>query len=77
LTDRIKIVSNVTTPDIYAALITVRFPYQMDKLLIHLKEENSNDVLFKIEVAQDEYFVKAETLKPEQRSPKMGVPTKS
>lgn len=53
-------------------MITVKVPPQISKLLIYLKEENTNAILFKIEGAQDEDFVVAEELKAETALAKNG-----
>jgi hypothetical protein len=53
-------------------LISVKVPPQIGKLLIYLKEENTNAVLFKIQGAQDEDFTYAEELKAETSLAKNG-----
>ena len=53
-------------------LVTVKVPPQIGKLLLYLKEENTNAVLFKIEGAQDENFVYAKELKAETALAKDG-----
>ena len=60
-----------TTND-YAVLVTVKVPPQISKLLIHLKEENTNAVLFKVQGAQDENFANPEELKAETALAKDG-----
>jgi hypothetical protein len=57
----------VLTTNDYAALLTVKVPSHISKLLFCIKEEDVNDVLFKIEGSMDQSFVvtvelKAETL---------------
>jgi hypothetical protein len=72
LTDKIKEVSDVVTTNDYAALVTIKVPPQMDKLLFHLKEEDTNNILYKIQGAQDEDFAVAEELKGETALAKNG-----
>jgi hypothetical protein len=55
----------VLTTNDYAALITVKVPSHISKLLFCLKEEDVNDVLFKIEGSMDQSFVVAVELKAE------------
>jgi hypothetical protein len=62
MVEKIKQVSHVVTTNDYAALISIKVPSQINKLLFYLKEEDLNAVLFKIEGAQDENFVYAEEL---------------
>ena len=63
--EKIKATSNIETTNDYAAAITVQIPPQISKLLIHLKEENTNNILFKIQGAMDEEFTDPEELKSE------------
>jgi hypothetical protein len=72
LTDKIKEVSNVVTTNEYEALVTVKVPPHLDKLLVHFKEENTNDILFKIQGSQEELFATAEELKAETTLTKNG-----
>jgi hypothetical protein len=67
----------VPTTNDYAALIVVKVLPQISKLLIYLKEENTNAVLFKIESAQDENFVDAEELQAETLLAKNGHSSKT
>jgi hypothetical protein len=64
-TEKIKEVSSVLTTNDYSALITVKVPSHISKLLFCLKEEDVNDVLFKIEGSMDQSFVVAVELKAE------------
>jgi hypothetical protein len=63
--EKIKEVSSVETTNDYAAAISVKVPPQVSKLLIRLKEENTNNILFKIQGAMDEEFADIEDLKSE------------
>jgi hypothetical protein len=72
LAEKIQEVSNVLTTNDYVALITVQVPPQTSKLLIHLKEENTNNILFKIQGAQKAGFSNAEDLKLETALAKNG-----
>jgi len=72
MTSKIKAVSSVATTNNYAAAITVAVPPQISKILIYLKEENTNAILFKIQGAQDENFTYAEDLKSETTLAKNG-----
>jgi hypothetical protein len=64
-TEKIKEVSSVHSTNDYEALITVKVPSQISKLLFCLKEEDVNDVLFKIEGSMDQSFLVAVELKAE------------
>jgi hypothetical protein len=55
----------VLTTNDYAALITVNIPSHISKLLFCLKEEDVNDVVFKIEGSMEQSFVVAVELKAE------------
>jgi hypothetical protein len=63
--EKIKESSNIETTNDYAAAITVQIPPQISKLLIRLKEENTNNILFKIQGSMDEEFTDVEELKSE------------
>jgi hypothetical protein len=72
-TEKIKEVSSVLTANDYAALITVKAPSHISRLLFCLKEEDVNDVVFKIEGSMDQSFVVAVELKAETFLGKDGV----
>ena len=72
MTEKIKEVSSVPTTDNYAELISVKVPAQVDQLLISLKEENTNAILFKIQGSNDPDFAVAEDLKAETTLAKNG-----
>ena len=72
MTDKIKQASNVDTTNDYATLISVKVPSQVSKLLIHLKEENTNAILYKIQGAQDVDFSVTEDLEAETTLAKNG-----
>lgn len=71
-TEKIKQASSVSTTNDYAVLVSVQVPSHISKLLIYLKEENTNAVLFKIEGSQDADFAYAEELKAETTLAKNG-----
>jgi CTP:phosphocholine cytidylyltransferase-like protein len=72
VTSKVKQVSSVATTNEYAALITVAVPPQIGSLLLYLKEENTNAIMFKIQGAQDENFTYYEDLKSETTLAKNG-----
>lgn len=65
MVEKLKEVSSVTTTNDYVELISVKVLPQTSQLLVFLKEENTNAVLYKIEGAQDENFADPEVLKAE------------
>jgi hypothetical protein len=72
MTDRIKQISNQQTTNDYSTLISIKVPSQVSKLLIHLKEENTNAILYKIQGAQDLDFSNTEDLAAETSLTKNG-----
>ena len=72
MTEKLKEVSSIATTDNYAELISVKVPPQVSQLLIRLKEENTNSVLYKIQGAMDPDFTVAEDLKAETALTKNG-----
>jgi hypothetical protein len=77
MVEKIKEVSSVPTTNDYAVLVTVKVLPQTSELLVYLKEEDTNAVLYKIEGAQDEAFVDAEELKAETSLAKNGSASKT
>jgi hypothetical protein len=72
MTEKIKEVSSIDTTNDYATLVSIKVPSQTSKLLIHLKEENTNAILYKIQAAQDEDFSNTEDLEAETSLAKNG-----
>lgn len=77
MVEKLKEVSSVPTTNDYAVLVTVKVLPQTSELLIFLKEENTNAVLYKIEGAMDEDFVDVEELKAETLLAKDGSASKA
>jgi hypothetical protein len=77
MVEKLKEVSSVPTTNDYAVLVTVKVLPQISELLVYLKEENTNAVLYKIEGAQDENFVYAEELMAETSLVKNGGTSKT
>ena len=72
MVEKLKEVSSITTTNDYVELISVKVLPQTSQLLVFLKEENTNAVLYKIEGAQDENFADPEVLKAESTLAKDG-----
>ena len=72
MTEKLKEVSSIATTDSHAELISVKVPPQVNQLLIRLKEENTNAILYKIQGAMDPDFTVAEDLRAETTLVKNG-----
>jgi len=57
MTDLVASAGPITTGDAYASALKVRVPAQMSKLMVHIKENNVNDVDWKILGSIDDVIV--------------------
>ncbi len=76
MVEKLKEVSSISTADDYAVLVMVEVLPQTSELLFALNEENTNDVLYKIEGAMDSSFADAQVLRAESLLPKNGSASK-